>query len=100
MVTSLIVSNNDAIAGICRQHGIRRLSVFGSAQRDDFRPDSDIDLLVEFHSSAAVGLIEFTAIRNELSELLGRKVDLVTRASLRPQLRDAILAASTVLYAQ
>jgi predicted nucleotidyltransferase len=65
------------------------LSVFGSSARDEARDDSDIDLLVEF--GRPIGLLEFSRLRRELEAVLGRHVDLVTTAALRPQLRESIL---------
>ncbi len=70
------VDMHDAeLAVFCRSHHIRKLSLFGSALRDDFRPDSDVDLLVEFQPDCPVGLIKLTAIERALSALLGRTVD-------------------------
>jgi uncharacterized protein len=72
------------------QHGVAALSVFGSFARDEARPDSDIDLLVEFNRP--VGLFAFGRLQDRLSEILGRRVDLATPASLHRSLRDRILA--------
>ena len=69
--------------------GIRRLAVFGSFARNEATDTSDIDLLVEF--SRPVGLFEFSRVRRQLSELLGREVDLITFAGLREELRERIL---------
>ena len=87
----------EAVARFCRRHGIRRLSLFGSILRDDFGPDSDIDVLVEFEPGARVGLRFFT-IERELSRLLGRKVDLNTRGFLSRYFRDKVLAEAVVQY--
>jgi uncharacterized protein len=100
MVAPLITSNTAAIADICRRHRVHRLSVFGSAGRNEFQADSDIDLLVEFDAQASIGLIEYARTRQELQDLLGREIDLVTKHSLRPELRDSILATAAVLYAK
>ena len=83
----------DRIAEFCRQRRIKSLSVFGSATREDFRPDSDVDFLVEFEESADVGLFEMVEMQDELSSLLGRRpVDLVTPSVLNnPYRRRAIL---------
>ena len=84
------LSVDDAfLAAFAHAHGIRRIALFGSALRDDFRPDSDIDLLVEF--DRPVSLFEFARLRRRLEELLGRPVDMVTREALKPQLRERIL---------
>jgi len=72
----------ETIAAFCRQNYIRRLSLFGSVLRDDFRPDSDIDVLVEFEPGAVVGLFDIARMERELSHLLGRKVDLRTPGDL------------------
>jgi predicted nucleotidyltransferase len=100
MVAPLITSSTAAIADICRRHHIERLSVFGSAGRNEDRADSDIDLLVEFDSHALIGLVEYAQLRQELQDLLGREIDLVTKHSLRPELRDSILGSAAVLYAK
>ena len=88
----------ERLAEFCRRHRIRKLSFFGSAIRDDFRPDSDIDVLVEFEPEAKVGLIRLAGIELELSELIGRKVDLNTPGFLSPYFRDQVLATAKVQY--
>ncbi|MBA2353283.1 MAG: nucleotidyltransferase family protein [Acidobacteria bacterium] len=70
-------------------HAVSGVWVFGSAARGELRPDSDIDLLVEF--DRPVSLFEFARLRGHLQDLLGRPVDLVTREALKPQLRARIL---------
>jgi hypothetical protein len=87
----------EKIAEFCRRNRIRRLALFGSALRDDFRPDSDVDVLVEFEPGARVGLA-FITMQDELSELLGRKVDLNTPACLSPYFRKEVLNEAEVLY--
>ena len=69
--------------------GVRSLALFGSVVRGEAKPDSDVDILVEF--SKPVGLFEFIRLKHRLEEILGRSVDLVTRAALKPQLRNRIL---------
>lgn len=86
------------IADFCRRHHIRRLAVFGSALREDFGPHSDLDVLVEFEAGHVPGLA-FFAMEQELSELLGRKVDLNTPQFLSPYFRDEVLAEAKVQYA-
>lgn len=88
----------EAIAEFCRRNRIRKLSVFGSAVRDDFREDSDIDVLVEFEPGSRVGLIRLAGMEIELGSLLGRKVDLNTQLSLSPYFRDRVLAESETQY--
>lgn len=89
----------EAIAEICKRYRVRELSVFGSAVRDDFTDQSDIDLLVEFMPDAKIGFIEFAGMQIEISELLGRKVDLVSKNGLNPVIRDEVLGSSKVFYA-
>ncbi len=90
--------SRDRIAEFCRRHRIKKLSLFGSILRDDFRSDSDVDVLVEFESGARVGLIRLAGIEIELSELLGRRVDLNTPGFLSRYYRDRVLAEAEVQY--
>ena len=87
------------LAAVCRRFQVERLAVFGSAARGELRPDSDVDLLVEFRPEAEIGFIEYAGLMLALSELLGRKVDLVSKPALKPLLRDAILSEALPLYA-
>jgi predicted nucleotidyltransferase len=89
----------DKIRAICEQYSVRELSIFGSVLREDFRPDSDVDLLVEFEPDTRVGFIELGKLERELAYLFGRKVDLITKPSVRPELRDEILGYARVVYA-
>ena len=90
--------DRETLAEFCRKHDIKRLAIFGSALRDDFRPDSDVDVLVEFESGHVPGL-DFVAIERELSGLLqGRRVDMVTPKFLSPRLRGQIMASAEPLY--
>lgn len=89
------------IEEFCRKHHIRKLSIFGSYLREDFGPDSDIDFLVEFDPEHIPGLIEFSGMEIELSELLGgQKVDLRTPQDLSKYFRDEVVAEAQVQYAQ
>ena len=88
------------IERFCRRNGIRRLSLFGSVLRDDFGPDSDVDVLVEFEPDARVGLITLAGMEIELSRSLGRKVEMHTRKGLSPHFRDGVSAAAEVQYEQ
>ena len=88
----------DRIAEFCRRNRIRRLALFGSILRDDFGPDSDIDVLVEFEPGARVGMIRLAGMEIELGELLGRKVDMNTPGFLSPYYRDRVLAEAQVQY--
>ena len=87
----------DLIAEFCRRHHIRRLALFGSALRDDFTADSDVDVLVEFEEGHTPGL-DFFAMQDELSALLVRKVDLNTAGFLSDYFRDEVLADAEDLY--
>ncbi|MBI3269265.1 MAG: nucleotidyltransferase domain-containing protein [Planctomycetes bacterium] len=88
-----------ALAELCRRHHVRELALFGSALGPDFGDESDVDLLVEFHSGFEVGLLTLLALQAELALLLGRRVDLVPKAGLKSMIRDEILAQARVLYA-
>jgi predicted nucleotidyltransferase len=88
------------MAEFCKKNHIRRLSLFGSVQRGDFRQDSDIDLLVEFHSEHIPGLIRLAGMEIELTQLLGRKVDLRTPQDLSRYFRDEVLNSAEVQYAE
>lgn len=90
----------ERLAAFCRKHRIRRLSFFGSVLREDFAPESDVDVLVEFEPGAGAGLITFAGIEIELSELLGRKADLLTEGFLSRYFRDEVLAEAAELYVQ
>ena len=88
------------IAALCRQHHICKLLVFGSAARDEMRPDSNIDLMVEFEPGHAPSLAGFARLNQELTQLFGTEVDLTTPSILRnPYRRKAILADIKELYA-
>lgn len=87
---------HDKLTAFCRRHSIRKLSLFGSVLRDDFRPDSDIDVLVEFEP-ARTGL-RFFVMQDELTSILGRRVDLNTAAFLGKRFRDEVLAEAQVQY--
>lgn len=86
------------IREFCERHHIRKLALFGSVLRDDFTPDSDVDVLVEFKPGYCVGLITFAGMENELSDLFGRRVDLSTPGGLSPYFRDEVLGEAETLY--
>ena len=88
------------IEAFCRRNRIRRLALFGSVLRDDFGPNSDVDVLVEFEPEARVGLITLAGMEIELSRLLGRKAELHTVKGLNPRFRDEVLQAAEVQYEQ
>ncbi|MFQ5503140.1 MAG: nucleotidyltransferase family protein [Phycisphaerae bacterium] len=97
MSTSRPQIDRARIADFCRRHQIRRLALFGSVLRDDFGPDSNIDVLVEFDPGARIGW-DFITIQDELSALLGRTVDLLTVGSIRPAYREEILSTAEDVY--
>ena len=88
------------VAELCRRYGVAELALFGSVLRDDFRADSDVDVLVSFGSEAHPSLLELVELREDLKDLFGREVDLVERDGLRnPFRRRAILSTAEVVYA-
>lgn len=88
----------DQVAALCRDFQVAELLLFGSAARSELRPDSDLDLLVEFLPSSTVGLIGFAELQERLQALFGREVDLVTKAGLRPSIRDEVMAEAVPVY--
>lgn len=97
MKTTRLHLDRKKIGDFCRRHRIRRLALFGSVLRDDFRPDSDVDVLVEFEAGARVGW-DFIAIQDELAGLFGRPVDLLTTGSIRPAYRNEVLSTADDVY--
>ena len=89
----------EKIAEFCKRNHIRRLSLFGSFLHSDFKPDSDIDFLVEFDPAHILGLIRLAGMENELSEILGRKVDLRTPQELSRYFRQEVIDSAEVQYA-
>ncbi len=99
MMKSKIEIPKDEIAKFCHRNHIRKLSLFGSVLREDFHPGSDVDVLVEFEQEAQIGFMALGRIRRELSQLLQRQVDLVSREGLKPLIRESVLSNSEVVYA-
>ena len=98
MAVPTIQIPRDRIAEFCRRHHIRRLSLFGSVLRDDFGPDSDVDVLVEWEPGHTPGW-DIVTIAEELEELFGgRKVDMINPRFIKPRLRDNILNSAEVQY--
>lgn len=95
--TRALQIERDVLAAFCRRHYIRKLALFGSALRQDFRPGSDIDVLVEFETGHTPGLA-FFEMEKELSQLLGRKADLNTLQFLSPRFRGQVLMEAEVLF--
>jgi len=93
---------NERIADFCRRWKITELALFGSALRDDFEPDSDIDMLATFAPDAAWGLFDHVTMQDELKSILGRDVDLISRTGIErsrnPIRRKAILESAEVVY--
>ena len=90
-MSSKVSVDQERLAEFCRQNGVRRLAVFGSALRDDFGPDSDVDVLIEFEPGRTPGL-RFFWMQEELSRLFDRTVDLHTPASLSRYFRSQVLS--------
>lgn len=87
------------IAGFCRKWNVAEMALFGSVLTSNFREDSDVDVLVSFRPDAHIGLIGLSKMEIELSAIIGRKVDLVTKGGLKPFVRDRILSQLEMLYA-
>lgn len=98
------IISQEELDSFCRRWAIAELAVFGSVLRDDFGPDSDIDVLVAFSPEAAWGLLDHVQMESELAELLGRPVDLLTRRAVErspnPLRRTEILTTAQTIYAQ
>lgn len=90
----------DRLASFCRANGIARLSIFGSALRADFQPDSDVDILVEFETGRTPGLLGLAGMELELGEMFGRKVDLRTPEDLSRYFRQSVLDEAQPQYAR
>ena len=102
-VTARIPLDRDAVASFCERWKIAELALFGSVLRDDFRPESDVDVLVEFAPGASWSLFDNVAMEDELSEILGRNVDLVSRRAVEKSSnwirRKSILENARTYYA-
>lgn len=89
----------DRLSAFCSSHRIARLALFGSAARDALRPDSDIDLLIEFEAGTRIGLVGVSSLELELAEFFCRKVDLRAAADLSRYFREDVVKGAEVLYA-
>ncbi|MBN1937795.1 MAG: nucleotidyltransferase family protein [Anaerolineae bacterium] len=98
-MTSAIPIPKEEIADFCRRHKVRQIQLFGSALRQDFDTESDVDVLVEFEPDAQVGFMALSRMQRELSELFQRPVDLVPQDGLKPRIREAVLSSAEVIYA-
>jgi predicted nucleotidyltransferase len=96
---SILSYDKEALARLCRKHRIRRLALFGSVLKGTDRPDSDVDLLVEFEPDAVPGFLGLAAIETQLSQLLGRPVDLRTASELSPHFRQSVESTAEVQFA-
>ncbi len=95
-----IVIDRQQIADFCRRHRVRKLALFGSVLREDFRPDSDVDVLVEFEPGMTAGFLRLAAMELELSKIVQRRIDLRTPAELSRYFREDVLRTAEVQYAQ
>jgi len=91
---------SEKIEKFCKKHHIQKLSLFGSALRDDFTPESDLDILVEFDPAHIPGLIRLAGMEIELTEIIGRKVDMRTAQDLSRYFREDVLNSAKVQYAK
>jgi len=91
--------DDDFVEAFAAAHGVRRLALYGSALRNDFTADSDIDLLVEFQPGHTPGLLHLAQMELELEDAIGRQVELRTPEDLSPYFRDAVTATARPLYA-
>jgi predicted nucleotidyltransferase len=91
--------DDTTLADLCRRYCVRELSFFGSAARAEMRPASDLDMLVEFVPDADIDLVDYAGLMLDLSHLLGRKVDLVSKNGLKPLIRTSVLEEARLLYA-
>lgn len=98
-MTADIPLDREWLAEFCRRHHIRKLALFGSVLREDFRPDSDVDVLIWFAQDARVGFFELAQMERELSSYFGREVDLRTPEDLSHLFRENVLAHAEVQYA-
>lgn len=90
----------EAIREVCSRYYVTELALFGSVLGPEFRPDSDIDVLVEFEPDAPIGFLGYAGLQTELSELLGRQVDLVSKVGLKRRIRKPVLESAQVIYAR
>ena len=90
----------DKIADFCRRNNIRKLALFGSVLTDEFGPESDVDVLVEFEPGGSVGLFGFVGLQDELTDMLGRKVDLSAPGDTAGRFWPRVLQEAVTIYAQ
>jgi len=92
----MVAIDEARLTELCQRHGVAVLKIFGSAARGEHSTDSDVDLLIEFRDRK--GLLDLVGLELELAELFGRKVDLLTEASLSPYIRDRTVSSASVIY--
>lgn len=92
--------DDEVIRAFCKENGIVRFALFGSIIRDDFRPESDIDIIVEFSPDVQIGLFGIAKLERELTEMFGRTSEIHTYNGLHPQYRDEVLDSAEVRYEQ
>lgn len=97
MATKVVIPQQEIVA-FCQRNHIRKLSLFGSVLREDFRPDSDIDMLVEYEPGAVITLLDMAAQEIELGEMMARKVDLRTPEDLSRYFRNQVVNTAQRLY--
>ena len=88
----------DRIAAFCRKHGIQKFSLFGSVLRDDFGPQSDVDVVAEFRPEARFGLFELVDMQDELTAIVGRKAEIFEFRALRPWMQEEVARSMEVFY--
>ena len=103
-VSPTVQLGNDAIDStklfaVCQRYHVQELSLFGSAARGEMKPGSDLDLLVTFLPGAAIDLVDYASLMLDLAELMGCKVDLVSKRGLKPSIKDSVLRDARLLYA-
>ncbi len=91
--------SSERLESLCKRYEVKELSLFGSRARGEHRPDSDVDLLVEFLPDASIGLIGYSKLQRELQSIFGLNVDLVTKIGLKPIVRNYVLQDLKPLYA-
>ena len=99
-MSAKIAIDHGQIADFCHRHQVRKLALFGSVLRDDFLPDSDVDVLVEFEPGASAGFLRLAGMEEELSRMLHRQVDLRTPAELSRYFREEVVRSAEVQYAR
>ncbi|MBN2211362.1 MAG: nucleotidyltransferase family protein [Sedimentisphaerales bacterium] len=100
-MNSQLNPDREQIGAFCRRHHIRKLSVFGSALRGDFSPESDVDILIEFEANHIPGFFKLAEMADELSPLFaGRKIDLLTPEDISRYFRDKVITQAEVQYAE